>query len=145
MSGRAALVTIVLLAVGTPSALALAPAAPPALPVFDSTRIYDRTQFEAAIVPYTQAIARNANDARAHYWLGVAYLHMAHLRRLGLAPFAADFARRAVASLEQSLRLQAAAEVMLALLDAYSMVGDHGRYTALISRVASMAQPIPIK
>jgi len=77
-----------------------------ALPPFDATRFYDQARFDAAIVPYTQAIARNANDARAHYWLGVAYLYGARLYRFGLAPFAAGHAARAVAALERAVQLQ---------------------------------------
>ena len=122
-----------------------APAAAQALPAFDQTRFYDQPAFDLAIAPYTQAITRNANDARAHYWLGMAYLHMARLHRFGLAPFAAGFAPRAVASLEQSLRLQAAPEVMLALLDAYAMVGAFEKHNALLERVSSLARPLPIR
>lgn len=142
---RRPLLLLVLLTVAVPPALALAPAAPPALPSFDTTRYYDKARFDAAIVPYTQAIARNSNDARAHYWLGVAYLHMAKLHRFRLAPFAAGFDARAVASLERALRLQPAAEVMLALADAYALVGADAKHDALIERVSSLAQPIPIK
>lgn len=142
---RQALLLMVLLTVAIPPALALAPAAPPGVPSFDTTRSYDRARFEAAIAPYTQAIARNSNDARAHYWLGVAYLHMARLHRFGLAPFARGFDARAVASLERSLRLQPASEVMLALLEAYAMVGASAKHDALLERVSSLAQPIPIK
>jgi len=61
-------------------AVAAAPAAAqPAPPGFDTTRVYDQPAFERAIAPYTQAIARDPNDAGAHYWLGVAYLHLARL------------------------------------------------------------------
>jgi len=122
-----------------------APAAAQALPAFDQTRFYDQPAFDRAIAPYTQAIARNANDARAHYWLGMAYLHMLRLYRFGLAPFAAGFAPRAVASLEQSLRLQAAPEVMLALLDAYVLVGAWDKHNALLERVSALARPLPIR
>lgn len=126
-------------------AVLAAPAAAQAVPTFDQTRIYDQPAFDRAIAPYTQAIARNANDARAHYWLGVAYLYMARLYRFGLAPFAAGFAPRAIASLEQSLRLQAAPEVMLALLDAYAMVGALDKHNALLKRLSSLARPLPIR
>jgi tetratricopeptide (TPR) repeat protein len=140
-----ALLLMLLLTVAVPPALALAPAAPPALPSFDTTRYYDKARFDAAIVPYTQAIARNSNDARAHYWLGVAYLHMAKFHRFGVAPFAAGFEDRAVASLEQSLRLRPAIEVMLALADAYGMVGARAKHNALLERVSALIQPLPIK
>lgn len=141
-----AILVMMLLAVAVPPALALAPApAAQPLPSFDITRYYDRARFDAAIAPYTQAIARNSNDARAHYWLGVAYLHMARFHRLRLAPFASGFEARAVASLEQSVRLQPATEAMLALLDAYARVGAVKKHDALMERVSSLAQPAPIK
>lgn len=124
---------------------ALSAPAAPALPAFDQTRFYDQAAFERAIMPYTAAIARNANDPRAHYWLGFAYLHMARFHRFGLAPYAAGFSRRAVASLEQSVRLAPATEAMLALLDAYSMVGDIEKYRALAARVTALARPLPIR
>lgn len=139
------LLLFVLLMVAVPPALALAPAPQPALPSFDITRYYDQARFTAAIAPYTQAIARNPNNGRAHYWLGVAYLHMARFHRLRLAPFAAGFDERAVASLEQALRLQPAPEVMLALLDAYALVGAHAKHNALLERVSALARPLPIK
>jgi len=141
-----AMLVMMLLAVAVPPALALGPApvAQP-LPSFDTTRYYDQARFDAAIAPYTQAIARNANDARAHYGLGVAYLHMARLRVLRLPPFARGFDARAVASLEQSVRLQPATEAILALMEAYAMVGAVAKYNALTERVSSMAQPVPIK
>lgn len=141
---RVGLIAMTLVAVAAPRAAALAPAASP-LPAFDTTEYYDKAEFDAAILPYTQAIARNANDARAHFWLGVAYLHLAKFHRFGVAPFAAGFDRRAVASLEQSVRLQAALEAMLALLEAYALVGAQSRYNALLNRVASLAQPLPLK
>lgn len=122
-----------------------APAGAQALPVFNQTRFYDQAAFDRAITPYTAAIARNANDARAHYWLGVAYLHMARFYRFGVAPYAAGFAPRAVASLEQALRLQAATDVIIALLDAYVMVGDIGKHNTLAERLSGMAAPVPIR
>jgi tetratricopeptide (TPR) repeat protein len=116
-----------------------------ALPVFDQTRFYDQAAFERAIAPYAAAIARNASDARAHYWLGVAYLHMARFHRFGLAPYAADFGRRAVASLERALSLQPTPEVMLALLDAYTLVGDVDKHRALMTRLAALGRPLAVR
>ncbi|HEU5299789.1 MAG TPA: hypothetical protein VFW08_09870 [bacterium] len=126
-------------------AVLAAPAGAQALPSFNQTRFYDQAAFERAIAPYTAAIARNANDARAHFFLGIAYLHMARFHRFGLAPYARGFDRRAVASLEQALRLQPAAEVMLVLLDAYVMVGDLDRHNALAERLSALAAPLPIR
>ena len=49
--------------------IALATAAVSAAsPQFDSTRLYSEAEFTAAIKPYTDSIARSANDAEAHYW-----------------------------------------------------------------------------
>lgn len=141
-----ALLVMLLLAIAVPPALAKAPApAAQALPTFDITRFYDQAAFNAAIAPYTQAISRNANDARAHYWLGIAYIHMARFHRFRLAPYARGFESRAVAALETSVRLQPATEAMLALLDAYAMVGAMEKHNALLRRIASLAQPVPIK
>lgn len=128
-----------------PAGALAAPAGAPALPAFDQTRFYDQAAFERAITPYTAAIARDGNDARAHYWLGVAYLHAARFHRLGLAPYAAGFPPRAVASLEQSVRLRPATEAMLALLDAYAMVGDIPKYRALAARITALGRPIQVR
>src|SRR5207247_3339868 len=104
--------------------IALATAAVSAAsPQFDSTRLYSEAEFTAAIKPYADSIARNANDAEAHYWLGAAYLHAFKLYRFGLAPYAGGFGGRAVASLERSVQLKADPVVMMALLDAYVVVG----------------------
>src|SRR3972149_5553487 len=47
-----------------------------ALPVFDQGRTYPReADFQRAIQPYQAALAADARNARAHYWLGVAYLY----------------------------------------------------------------------
>src|SRR5256885_12451215 len=128
MSMRRVLVIVAIL-------IALATAAVSAAsPQFDSTRLYSEAEFTAAIKPYADSIARNANDAEAHYWLGVAYLHAFKLYRFGLAPYAGGFGGRAVASLERSVQLKADPVVMMALLDAYVVVG--GRvHEALLDRL----------
>src|SRR3972149_4280031 len=47
-----------------------------ALPVFDQGRTYPReADLQRAIQPYQAAIAADTRNARAHYWLGVAYLY----------------------------------------------------------------------
>lgn len=116
-----------------------------ALPRFDTMRLYSESQFAAAIKPYADAISRNASDAEGHYWLGVAYLHGARIFRLGLASYGADFAAKAAASLERAVQLKAEPAAMLALLDAYGMVGDHKKYNALIARIGDLAKPLPLK
>lgn len=116
-----------------------------ALPRFDITRVYTEAGFGAAIKPYTDAIARNASDAEAHYWLGVAYLHGARLFRMGLAPFAAGFAPKAVAELERAVELNPTVAAMLDLAEAYAMAGAIEKYDALMDRLGSLAQPSPMK
>jgi tetratricopeptide (TPR) repeat protein len=120
-------------------------AGPAAAPLFDSTRVYSEETFAAAIRPYETAIARNANDADAHYWLGVAYMHVWRLYKFGLAPYAAGYNRRAVVALERALQLRATPVFMVRLLEAYGAAGDRRRYDALFDRVGALAQPIPLK
>ncbi len=115
------------------------------VPVFDTTRVYSESEFAEAIRPYTEALARNANDARAHYWLGVAYLHAFKLYRWGLAPYAAGHGARAVQSLQRAAELDPQPAVLLALLEAYGLVGDRARYDALIDRLGALARPAPVK
>ena len=131
---------VVVLWVGLLAAVSLA-----ALPAFDTTRLYSQAAFAAAIKPYTDAVAQNANDAEAHYWLGVAYLHGARLFRFGLAPYAREFAARAVASLERAVRLRADPRTLMALLEAYVIVGDRQKSEAIFTRLGTLAQPIPLK
>ena len=124
----------------------LTTAALAALPPFDTTHLYSEAAFAAAIKPYTDAIAKNANDADAHYWLGVAYLHLTRLSRLGLAPYAADFGSKAIASLERARQLRPASfPVLLALMDAYTYAGEMAKYDATFDRILSLAPPVPPK
>lgn len=116
-----------------------------ALPRFDITRVYTEASFAGAIKPYTDAIARNANDAEAHYWLGVAYLHGVRLFRMGLAPFAAGFAPKAVAELERAVELNATVAAMLELSEAYAVAGAMDKYDALLDRLGALVQPSPLK
>ncbi|MDQ7820981.1 MAG: tetratricopeptide repeat protein [Armatimonadota bacterium] len=115
------------------------------VPGFDTSRVYSESAFEQAIRPYTEALARNASDARAHYWLGVAYLHAFRLYRWGLAPYAAGYGVRAVQSLERAAELDPQPVVLLALLEAYAAVGDRARYHALIGRLGQLATPLPVR
>ncbi len=133
-----------LLLVGIVIALA-APSASGAAPVFNATRLYSETEFAAAIKPYTDSIARNANDAEAHYRLGVAYLYAYKLYKFGLAPYASEFGGRAVASLERSVQLKADPVVMMALGEAYIVVGDTGKWSAMVGRLLAASPPVPLK
>lgn len=115
-----------------------------ALPAFDTSQLYTEAKFNAAIKPYTDAIARSANDAEAHYWLGVAYLHGARLNRFGLAPYAQNFAAKAVTELEQAMKLRPNLVTLTVLLDAYSMVGDRDKYDAAFNRFFTITAPAPL-
>src|SRR5713101_2173422 len=109
--GRMVLVAAVLIALITAPVGA-------AVPTFKTTRLYSAAEFAAAIKPYTDSIARNANDAEAHRWLGVAYLYAFKLYRFGAAPYAGEFGGKAIASLERSLELKAQPAAMMALAEA---------------------------
>lgn len=117
-----------------------------ALPSFDTSRLYSEAAFAAAIKPYTDAIARNANDAEAHLRLGAAYLYAFRLHKLGFAPYARGFGARAIASLERAVQLKAEPVALVTLVEAYAAVGDLGKYIAQMERVTgALAQPIPPK
>ena len=134
----------VLLVAGILMALA-APAASADVPLFNTTRMYSEAEFTAAIKPYTDAIARNANDAEAHRWLGIAYLHAFKLYKFNLAPYAGGYGGRAVASLERSVQLKADPAVMLALAEAYIVVGAFNKWASMTDRQLAAAPPLPVK
>jgi len=114
------------------------------VPSFDTTRLYSETEFTAAIKPYADRIARNANDAEAHHWLGVAYLHVVKLSKFGLAPYARGFGGRAIAELERSVQLKAEPAAMLALLEAYVVVGASIN-NGLHDRLMTASPSLPLK
>ena len=122
-----------------------APAASAEVPLFNTTRMYSEAEFTAAIKPYADGIARNANDADAHHWLGIAYLHAFKLYKFGLAPYAGGFGGRAVASLERSVQLKADPAVMLALAEAYIVVGAFNKWASMTDRQLAAAPPLPVK
>jgi len=116
-----------------------------ALPAFNTSRLYSEAAFAAAIKPYTDAIAANAKDADAHYWLGVAYLHGARMFRLGLAPYGQEFGPKAVASLERAIQLRPASiRTYLALIDAYATVGDQDKVRATVDQMMTVTRPAPV-
>ncbi len=126
-------------------AVGVAAAAAAALPAFDTTRLYSEQEFAAAMRPYTEAIARNANDADAHYWLGVAYLHAFKLFKFGFAPYARGHGGRAVASLERAVQLNAGVSAMLVLSEAYIAIGERSKHAALVNRMFELAPPLQSK
>src|SRR5947199_8372661 len=116
--------------------IALATAAVSAAsPQFDSTRLYSEAEFTAAIKADTDSIGRSANDAEAHYWLGVAYLYAYQLSKLGLAPYAGRFGGREVASLERSVQLKPDPAAMLALEHDYILVWADGKWARMVFRL----------
>lgn len=136
--GRMVVVTAVLVALVTTPASA-------AVPTFKTTRLYSEAEFAAAIKPYTDAIARNANDADAYRWLGVAYFHLYRVYKYGFAPFASGYGTKAVESLERSVQLRPEPAVMLTLAEVYITVGSVGKYAALTDRLIGLATPVPPK
>ncbi|MGH2348630.1 MAG: tetratricopeptide repeat protein [bacterium] len=126
--------------------LTLAGPAGAAVRPFDTSQFYTQAEFQAAIQPYLQAIAANPNDADAHYWLGVAYLHAFRQFHFGLSPWARDFAPRAIAELERALQLRPGMQgALLALLDLYSMTGDQVRWAATFDRLIALNPPLPLR
>ncbi len=136
--GRMVLVAAVLIALITAPVGA-------AVPTFKTTRLYSEAEFAAAIKPYTDAIARNANDADAYRWLGVAYFHLYRFYRYGFAPFAGGYGTKAVESLERSAQLRPDPAVMLTLAEVYITVGRIDQYAGLTDRLIVLATPIPPK
>src|SRR3990170_625827 len=130
---------LVMVLVGVAATAASAQAARP----FNMLQFYTEAEFRAAVAPYAAAAAANANDPTAHYWLGVAYLHVARQYRAGLSPWASGAAAQAIQSLERSVSLRATMVAMLALWDAYVTAGELEKGLALISRLPSMAPPLP--
>jgi tetratricopeptide (TPR) repeat protein len=126
--------------------LLLSAGAAAALPSFDISQVYTQAEFEAAIRPYTAAIAQNSNDADAHYWLGVAYLHAFRLSRFGIAPYARDYAPRAIAELERALQLRPGMMgALLALLDLYALTADQAKWAETFDRIVALNPPLPVK
>jgi len=126
--------------------LALLPtvaAAQAPLPVFDTGRTYSQeAQFQRAIQPYQAAISADARNARAHYWLGFAYLYAYRLYRGGLAPFAGGYLPRALTSLRQAVQLDGGfVPAILALHDALVLSGLHEEADALVKRLLQQSRP----
>lgn len=117
--------------------------AAPAVPPFDTTRVYaSETAFQQAVQPYQAAIAANPANARAHYWLGVAYFHAYRLWRAGLAPYAAGYLSRAIASLEEAVRRDPAwLPAYLVLHDALVLAGRDEQAAAVLRSAVERARP----
>lgn len=118
-------------------------AAQQALPAFDQGRLYvTAAEFQRAIDPYQAAIRANARNARAHYWLGFAYLFAYRQLRVGVAPYAADYLPRALASLREAVRLDSGfVPATLALHDALVLAGEHEEADALLRGLFQRLRP----
>ena len=137
---RLLLVTVALIAVTAASVNAAH------LPPFVPWDFYaSDAEFATVIRPYTEAIARNATDAEAHHWLGLAYLHVASLRRMGLVPFGGDALGRAIQSLERAMQLRPQLATLMPLIEAYMMAGDLDRWRAAVDRSVALSPPLPLK
>jgi len=117
--------------------------APPRLPAFDQGRVYSReADFQRAIAPYLAAIAANPRNARAHYWLGVAYLYAYRQHRGGMAPYAAGFLPRATTSLRQAVQLDPNfIPAYLVLHDALVLAGNQEEAAKVVAEIAKRTTP----
>ncbi|MDR7520959.1 MAG: tetratricopeptide repeat protein [Armatimonadota bacterium] len=135
MRARAAALGFVLLLTATAGAQGL--------PAFDTGRLYLReADFNAAIRPYQQAIASDARNARAHYWLGFAYLFAYRQYLVQAAPYAATYLGRAVSPLEEAIKLAPGhPDAYLALHDVYHLMGEMAKADEVIRRMLRSTRP----
>ena len=118
-------------------------AAAQAVPVFDATRLYrTEAEFTRAIQPYQQAIQADARNARAHYWLGVAYLEVYVQSKSGIAPYATGYLPRAIASLSEAIKLDPnLLGAYGVLIDAYSAAGEHDKADVVKNQLRERTRP----
>ncbi|MDI6771277.1 MAG: tetratricopeptide repeat protein [bacterium] len=119
------------------------PAQAQSLPALDTSRLYaDEAAFARAIQPYQQAITANPRNARAHYWLGYAYLYGYRLHQTGTAPFASGYLAKAVPPLQEAIKLDPGLlAAYLALADAYWMMGELGKAEEVTQRLLKQTRP----
>jgi tetratricopeptide (TPR) repeat protein len=116
------------------------------LPPFVAWDFYaSDAEFAAVIRPYTEAIARNANDAEAHHWLGLAYLHVARLQRMELIKFGGNALGRAISSLERAMQLRPQLATLMPLLEAYMTAGDLEKWRAAVDQAFMLTPPLPLR
>ena len=96
------------------------------VPLFSTSRLYlTEAEFARAIQPYQRAIAANARNARAQYWLGYAYVYAYRQWTAGAAPYASGYLPRAVPPLQEAIKLDPMmTEAYLVLHDAYQLMGE---------------------
>ena len=114
-----------------------------ALPPFDTARVYaSEAAFQQAVQPYQAAVTANPANARAHYWLGVAYFHAYRLWRSGLAPYAAGYLPRAIASLQEAVRRDPAwLPAYLVLHDALFVAELHDEAARVLQAYLERSRP----
>ncbi len=96
------------------------------VPLFSTSRLYlTEAEFTRAIQPYQRAIAANARNARAQYWLGYAYVYAYRQWTAGAAPYASGYLSQAVPPLQEAIKLDPLMmDAYLALHDAYQLMGE---------------------
>lgn len=102
-------------------------------------------EFAAVIRPYTEAIARNASDAEAHHWLGLAYLYIAKLHRMGLVTFGGNALDQSISSLERAMQLRPQLATLVPLMEAYMIAGNLEKWRAATDRAFALSPPLPLK
>jgi tetratricopeptide (TPR) repeat protein len=137
--------TRILLA-GLATALALGMAAhaqAPALPPFSTGRLYlTEADFNRAVQPYQRAIQADARNARAQYWLGFAYLYAYRQYTVGAAPYAAGYLDKAIAPLEEAIKLSPTmVDAYTALHDVYQLKGDLAKADEVVALMLQRTRP----
>jgi len=120
-----------------------ATAAAQALPSFNTSRLYrTEAEFAGAIQPYQRAVQADARNARAHYWLGLAYLEAHRQWKAGIAPYAGAYLPRAIASLSEAIKLDPSMLVAYTvLIDAHSLAGDEGKANEVADQLRARTRP----
>ncbi len=118
-------------------------AAQAVVPPFNTARFYrTEVEFTRAIQPYQQAISANARNARAHYWLGFAYLYAYRQWRVGAASYASGYLSRAIPPLQEAVKLEPAfVDPYLWLHDAYQLLGDLDKADETIQLMLQRTRP----
>jgi tetratricopeptide (TPR) repeat protein len=145
MRASAGWLALALLLIAATTAAAQAPGttqAPP-LPVFDTAHLYlTEAEFNRAIQPYQRAIQADARNARAHYWLGCAYVYGYRQYTVGAAPYAAAYLDKAIPSLEEAIKLSPTMlEAYVQLHDAYQLKGDLAKAAEVAALMLQRTRP----
>lgn len=113
------------------------------VPTFDPARLYlTEAEFNRAIQPYQQAIQADARNARAHYWLGVAYFEGYRQSRSGIAPYAEKYLPRAITSLTEAIKLDPGLlNAYVVLIDAHASNGEPDKAEAVKNQLRQRTRP----